>query len=283
MKCFNLGSDPSAPPVIAAHGITSNSHAWLAVARALAGDATLVAADLRGRGDSAEIEGPFGADAHVSDLVAILDRLELERAVLAGHSLGGFIVARLAAHHPDRIAGVVLVDGGLRVPATESIDAQQMADLVLGPALARLRLIFASAEEYRQWWREHPAIDGSDISAEDLIGFADHDLVGSEPELRSSVREEAVRSDAQDLPNTGTEAEGLSIPATLLCAPRGMTNDPNPIQPWPVVEAWAAGDPGRRRARLVEDTNHYTLLMGSRGAEAVADAMRAALGAVASG
>jgi len=73
------------PDVVAVHGITSSSRAWLAVARALAGRATLNAVDLRGRGASRALPGPYGMATHTADLAVVLDALGLERAVLAGH------------------------------------------------------------------------------------------------------------------------------------------------------------------------------------------------------
>ncbi|MDQ6731816.1 MAG: alpha/beta hydrolase [Actinomycetota bacterium] len=74
---------------------------------------SLAAVDRRGRGDSGELPPPFGIDAHVRDMVAVLDALELERALVVGHSLGAYIAAALAATHPERVTGLVLVDGGL--------------------------------------------------------------------------------------------------------------------------------------------------------------------------
>jgi pimeloyl-ACP methyl ester carboxylesterase len=68
-------------PVVAVHGITSHSRTWVAVSRELANAVTLTAVDLRGRGASNALPEPFGLAAHARDTVAVLDRLELERAV----------------------------------------------------------------------------------------------------------------------------------------------------------------------------------------------------------
>src|SRR5918998_4160417 len=78
------------PLVVAAHGITSNHRSWGVVAAALDGDVTLVAPDLRGRGRSNGLPGPYGIERHADDVAALLDHLEVERAVVAGHSMGGF-------------------------------------------------------------------------------------------------------------------------------------------------------------------------------------------------
>ncbi len=274
LGCFHLGGARDAPAVVAVHGITANSRAWLPVARALDDRARLVAVDLRGRGLSNGLPGPYGIDAHVRDLLSVLDALELERAVFAGHSLGAYVVARLAALSGERVQSLVLVDGGLPIPGSEDFDL----DAFLGPALARLRLRFASPDAYRAWWREHPAVRGSDIAAEDLAAYADHDLVGTAPELRSSVVEGAVREDAADLLELADAAYRLEVPAQLLCAPRGLQDDPNPMQPLELARAWAAERPALREATLVPDVNHYTITLGARGAGAVAEAIAAACG-----
>ena len=82
--------------------------------------------------------------------------------------------------------------------------------------------------------------------------------------MRSSVNPEVVRDDGVDLFKV-TDAAALSVPATFLCAPRGMVDDPNPMQPLSIVQAWAAQDPERRRAIEVPDVNHYTIAWGHAG------------------
>jgi pimeloyl-ACP methyl ester carboxylesterase len=281
LATFRLSKgEPGAAPVLAIHGITGTSRAWLPVARALDTRASLVAVDLRGRGRSNQLPAPYGMAAHAADALAVLDRLGIERAVVVGHSLGAYITARLAADHPERIAAVVLVDGGLTIPVPGAVDPQVFVTAFLGPALARLRMTFASREAYRDWWRAHPALAASDVADADLVAYADHDLVGEEPQLRSSVAEPAVRADAGELFEMGAAAHRLRVPATFLCAPRGLGDDPNPMQPLALVEPWATESPAQRSAVQVPDVNHYSITMGSRGAAAVAAAILAARVAV---
>jgi pimeloyl-ACP methyl ester carboxylesterase len=275
LAVYRLGS--ADPLVLAVHGITSNSHSWVAVARALERHASLAAVDLRGRGRSAGLPGPYGVAAYAQDLLAVLDRLELEQTVAVGHSLGAYIVARMAADHPERVRAAVLVDGGLTIPGALPADPQTFIDGFLGPVLARLRERFPSRGAYHDWWRKHPAFKGGVVPDQDLIPFADHDLTGVEPELHSSVVEEAVRADADEVLTVGEAAHRLAVPATLLCATRGLFDEPNPMQPLELVREWAAEAPDRRRAVQVADTNHYTLTLGERGARTVAETVRAYL------
>lgn len=278
LATFRLGSQrPDAPQVLAIHGITSSSRSWLPTARALGEGAALIAVDLRGRARSHQLPEPFGIAAHVRDMVAVLDHFGLEQAVVVGHSLGAYIAARLAVAHPARVLSLVLVDGGLTSTRSQEVDPQQRIEAVLGPALARLEMTFADRAAYRAWWAEHPAFAGGDIDPADLEEYADHDLVGEPPVLRSSVNPQAVRDDGVDLFETA-DARALTVPAILLCAPRGMVDDPNPMQPLALVQDWAAQDPGRRRAVQVPDVNHYTITLG-RGAGAVANEVLAALAA----
>jgi pimeloyl-ACP methyl ester carboxylesterase len=245
--------------------------------RALDGQANVRAVDLRGRGQSRDLPGPYGLDAHVRDLLAVLDAEGLRQAVFMGHSLGAYIVARLGALHPERVRALVLVDGGLRIPGSQVDDPQAFLDAFLGVTLARLALRFTSPEEYYDWWRAHPALVDSDVSDDDLKAYADNDLVGAPPELRSAVREEAVRQDGADVLLGDDDAARLRVPATLLCAPFGLQGEPNPMQPLELVRRWVDGGPELRVGRQVSEVNHYTIVMGAAGASAVADAVRGVL------
>jgi pimeloyl-ACP methyl ester carboxylesterase len=279
LATYRLGAAPAdAPAVLAIHGITSTSRTWLATARFLNGRAALIAVDLRGRGASSALPPPVGLDAHARDMLAVLDAAGLQRAVVVGHSLGAYIAARLAVRHPDRVAALVLVDGGLTIRESVGAEPARFVQDFLGPTFARLEMTFESLADYQAWWAAHPAVVNADVSRADLDAYAAHDLAGEPPRLRSSITPDVVRDDSLDLFGE-PDAARLSVPAVFLCAPRGMVDDPHPMQPLADVEAWAAGDPQRRRAVLVPDTNHYSIAWSAHGARAVADAIAGAVGA----
>jgi lipase len=259
------------PPVLAVHGITATHMAWLEVARRLP-DVTLLAPDLRGRGRSAGLPGPYGLAAHVADLVAVLDAAGCERVVVVGHSMGGFVAVALAAWHPDRVSRLVLVDGGLPTGRPEDPTPTGGIDAVLGPAAARLAMTFPSREAYREFWRKHPAIGpiwGSAVAA-----YVDYDLVGEPPELRSSCREVAMRIDGAEVADHAaatTALRAVTAPIAFLRAERGLLDGP-PLYPEDAVARWLLGTPSVE-ARTVPDTNHYSILLGAQGAAAVAHAV----------
>ena len=266
-----------APPVVALHGITSNGRAWDAVARELDGDVRLLTPDLRGRGDAGQEPGPYGLARHVQDTVDLLDAEGLDSAVVAGHSMGAYVAALLAARHPDRVASVVLVDGGPPLPVPDGADPDALLEATLGPSIERLAKEFPDREAYHEFWRVHPAFAGYDVADGDLVAYADHDLRGEPPHLRSSVAEQAVRTDGRELiadHDVRTALETMRVPGTLLRAERGLLDQPEAFIP---KEMAAAFDHPTVTLREVPGTNHFTILMGAAGAAVVAEEIRARL------
>jgi pimeloyl-ACP methyl ester carboxylesterase len=98
-------------PVLGVPGLGSNHRVWELLAQA-APDLHLFSVDARGRASGFGIPSPHGITTHADDLVAVLDAVGIERVVLAGHSMGGFVGLRFAQRHPDRLQGLVLIDGG---------------------------------------------------------------------------------------------------------------------------------------------------------------------------
>ncbi|MGA5704843.1 alpha/beta hydrolase [Peterkaempfera bronchialis] len=264
-------TDPAAPTVLALHGITANGLAWGEVAEQLAGRATLVAPDLRGRAGSRAVAGPYGLARHADDAAAVLDHLELDGAVVAGHSMGAWVAALAAVRHPGRIRRVVLVDGAVSFPLPPGVTEDDALAAVLGPALARLTMSFPSRDAYRDFWRQHPAFHDA-VWTDRLGAHLQRDLVGSEPELRSSCVEEAIHTDgAQVLLDAEAAAavHRLPCPATLLWAERGLLDQPQGM--YDAARLTAAGlDPERVTTIAAPGTNHYSVLLGAGGARTVA-------------
>ena len=106
-------------PFLLVHGLASNARLWDGVAGGLtaAGHPT-VAVDQRGHGQSDKPDDGYDSDTVCADLVAVLDNLGWDRAVVVGQSWGGNVVIELAARAPERLAGVCGIDGGtLRLAA----------------------------------------------------------------------------------------------------------------------------------------------------------------------
>jgi pimeloyl-ACP methyl ester carboxylesterase len=255
--------------IVAVHGITANHTAWLELASAVP-DAAIVAPDLRGRGGSAALPGPYTLAHHAADVSAVLDTLDLRNLTLVGHSMGAFVSVRVAAARPDRVAELVLVDGGLPLPPAPGLSPEESTAAILGPALDRLRMTFADGEAYRDYWRALPAFSHGWSAA--IQAYVDYDLGGEEPKLQPRSNPEAVAVNASELSGSAEHVRALEsladAPVTFLRAPRGLS-DADPLYAASVIAEWRARLPGWSFIE-VDDVNHYTIVMTPRGAETLA-------------
>jgi len=100
-------------PLVLVHGFGNEAHIWDDFASVVAPHYRTVAVDLRGHGDSDhDPERRYDYEHHVADLEAVTAALGIERLVLVGHSFGGRACTLFAAKHPERMAGLVIVDIG---------------------------------------------------------------------------------------------------------------------------------------------------------------------------
>ena len=100
------------PATLLLHGIGNYGRYWDFFADAVAGRLRLVAPDARGHGESGRPTDDYTPQEFVADVLAVLDALAIERALVVGHSMGGTHALRLAAAHPDRVERLVIVDAG---------------------------------------------------------------------------------------------------------------------------------------------------------------------------
>jgi pimeloyl-ACP methyl ester carboxylesterase len=131
------------PVVILVHGITGSSEQWLPVMEALAENHTVIAPDLLGHGESAKPRGDYSLGAYASGIRDLAVGLELPRATIVGHSLGGGIAMQFAYQYPERCERLVLVSsGGLGNEVSPLLRAASLpgSELVL-PLLTASRLL----------------------------------------------------------------------------------------------------------------------------------------------
>lgn len=134
-------------PFVLLHGFGNDAHVWDDFAPVVAPHYRTLAFDLRGHGDSDRDPAlRYHHDAVADDLAAALDALAIERLVLVGHSFGGRAAMRFAGRHPERLAGLVIVDAGPDLDArgvlrirldTESSDPTFASPVEFERALAR--------------------------------------------------------------------------------------------------------------------------------------------------
>jgi pimeloyl-ACP methyl ester carboxylesterase len=266
----------NAPTILAIHGITASHRSWEELAKA-APDLRIIAPDLRGRARSNTLPGPWGMSTHAEDVATVLDAAGVERCVVVGHSMGAFVAASLAFRYENRVDELLLIDGGLPLPAPEGIAPPDLPEALIGPAAQRLSMQFESLETYRDFWRLHPAF-ASDWS-ESVERYVDYDLDGNAPNLTPSAVIEAITQDSLQLAgDTGyfDSLAALPMPVHFVRAPRDLMNELPGLYSEETVTQWV-----RRMPQLltheVEGVNHYTIVMAERGATAVATLVHEAL------
>jgi pimeloyl-ACP methyl ester carboxylesterase len=100
--------------VLFTHGFAASSHMYAATVADLSADHTAITWDIRGHGKSDSSTDPteYSVAASLDDMATSLDAADAERAVLVGHSLGGYLSLEFTLAHPARVEGLVLVDTG---------------------------------------------------------------------------------------------------------------------------------------------------------------------------
>lgn len=100
----------SGPAIVLLHGTSANHAVWADVADALSGQARVISLDQRGHGRSDKPATGYEAPDFAGDVVTVLDALGIDRAIVAGHSLGGRNAWMTAALYPERVDGAMVVD-----------------------------------------------------------------------------------------------------------------------------------------------------------------------------
>lgn len=271
------------PVVLGLHGVAASHVAFSKIAEHLTGDVTLVVPDLRGRGGSSAVGGPYGMAAHAADAVAIMDALDVDDCVVVGYSMGGWIATVLAELHPRRVRSLVLIDGGvpLDIEAPAHADLDVVLDRVLGPSMERLSMTFASREEYHDFWRAHPAFHTEGPWPPVVEEYVDYDLAPGVSPLRSRVSAEAVRGDSADTladPEVNTAYERVTQPILWIRAERGLFDQIPPLYPDERAKEILATN-AHMTDVFMRGVNHYSIAFNDRTAAAIAGLVREAANA----
>jgi len=266
LAVFQYG-DGSGTPVLLIHGVTSSNRAFQLFADSLiARGKAPFAVDLRGRGDSNNLQAPFGMKQHAQDMAAVIDHFGWNKPDVIGHSMGGFVAAALVGLFADKVGEVVFADGGVPLPMPPGMTVEQIMPFVLGPAMTRLAMEFESKESYRDYWKPQPAFIKGWSSV--LNEYVDYDLRGK----KASTNPQAVEADSRDLFGDDLivkSLQGLTKPSIFIKAERGLQNEEGGLYPMPVLDAVLPAYP-MLKLEFLADCNHYDMFLEQSGAEKVA-------------
>lgn len=114
-------------PALLLHGFPMSSAIFAPIRPRVERVARLITIDLRGFGASDAPPGPHDMDSLADDVVHVADHLGLERFVLGGHSMGGYVAFRIAAQHRQRLCGLILIDTRAAADTPEGVERRRAA------------------------------------------------------------------------------------------------------------------------------------------------------------
>lgn len=133
-------------PVVLIHGFPLCRRMWRPQMEALsAAGFRVLTPDLEGFGESSLPEGPVSMSDHGDMLVALLDHLGIEKAVVGGMSMGGYVLLNLLEHHASRLCGAMFLV--TRAGADDPAGRQRRLDLVQEVQVGGAAVIAAGFEE----------------------------------------------------------------------------------------------------------------------------------------
>jgi len=112
----HVANGDGTPPIVFVHGFACAHSDWAAQIAHLSPRHRIIAVDLRGHGESAGSPDECSIERYGADVAEVMRALDLRPTVIVGHSLGCRVVTEAALQAPDRVAGVVFVDGSQFAP-----------------------------------------------------------------------------------------------------------------------------------------------------------------------
>ncbi|MGH7658446.1 MAG: alpha/beta fold hydrolase [Gemmatimonadales bacterium] len=125
---YRARGNPGGQPVILLHGYSDSGYSWSRVLPLLPDEFRVFAPDLRGHGTTSRAND-YSMTAMAGDVLAFMDALDVERATIVGHSMGGLVAQQVAATSPDRVSALVLVATAttlLSYPGIKELEAAVM-------------------------------------------------------------------------------------------------------------------------------------------------------------
>lgn len=231
------------PPLLLIHGAGASHLYYPAPLRRL----NSITPDLPGHGKSAG-SGRSAISAYAADMVVLLDALHIEKAVIAGHSMGGAIALTIALEYPARVQGVVLLATAAKLPVSDAILNGIQNDY---PAALRLIVKWSWAKSVPPQMHEHllnyllrtPAA----TTYADFAACSAFDVTARLPEIAVPALVIAGTTDKMVLPDW-TKAMAAALPKSELHLIEGaghMLMLEQPAQVTELVGQWLATVPAQ--------------------------------------
>jgi len=146
-------------PMVLLHGFPLDHHLWDEVVPLLEGQFDLIIPDLRGFGGSSTVDSFYSMEDYASDIAALLDRLNVQKAAIVGHSMGGYVALAFARLYPERVSGLGLVSSQVLADPPERKEgrynsAAEVADKGIASVVEAMAPKFTSDTRLQEYARQ---------------------------------------------------------------------------------------------------------------------------------
>lgn len=240
--------------ILCVHGLTANCRCWDAMVTGLSPQHKILAYDLRGRGLSDKPSHGYSEEHHISDLLCLMDDLALNRAVLMGHSLGGYIAMGFAAQYPERVEKLILLDAGGDLPQ----EHWDRVDTAIKPALNRLEMTFPSVDEFLNLMKQAPFLQPW---SDEIEAYFHYDLKEVPQGFRSRIQLVNIQEEMANKRQTGVSQYygRITCPVLILRATDAIFSPDDILLPKDAVANMLQKIPDATCVD-VENTNHYGII-----------------------
>jgi len=145
------GGESNKETVILLHGLTANAHSFSSIAGKMNNYHT-VSVDLRGRGLSDKPDNNYSMADHAKDIIGLMDNLDINKCIVAGHSFGAKLSIFLAVEYPERFSKIILIDIAEKLPP-------DITEIIM-PSIMRLEKTWDSFDDYLAFAKKAPYFNG---------------------------------------------------------------------------------------------------------------------------
>ena len=145
-------------PLVLLHGFPLDHHLWDEVVPLLEDTFDVILPDLRGFGNSTMLDLPSSIDDYASDIASLLDHLNIQRAAVVGHSMGGYVALAFARLYPERLTGLGLISSQVLADAPERKagrykSAAEVSEKGIGSVVEAMTSKFTADEKLQSYAR----------------------------------------------------------------------------------------------------------------------------------
>jgi len=147
-------------PLVLLHGYPLDHHLWDEVVPLLKDTFDLIIPDLRGFGESTTVATPYTMDDLASDIVGLLNQIDIHKAAIAGHSMGGYVALAFARLYPERVSGLALVSSQVLADPPDRKEgryksAAEVAEKGIGAVVETMTSKFTSNPQWQAFARKN--------------------------------------------------------------------------------------------------------------------------------